>query len=173
MRNILVATDGSASATRAVAEGVKLARQANAEIVFLNVVEPGHINQAYRQMAEAEVGATILAPTHLSLLDAFPGLNSIQAAMAVETHSQEVARLVSDRVLDDAVRTASQAGVVNVRKLSTAGDPTSEIVKTAAREGVDLVVLGRRGLSEVAELLLGSISQKVLHRVGTNVLVVT
>ena len=37
-----------------------------------------------------------------------------------------------------------------------------EIVKEA-QTGYDIIVLGRRGLTEFKEYLLGSISQKVLH----------
>ena len=170
---ILVATDGSPSARRAVSEGAKLARQASAEVIFLNVVEPVRIDRTYREMAEAELGRPVIhLPGRLSLMDAFPGLSSVQVVEALETHSQEVAQLVSDRILDDAVRTASKVGLPSVKKLSIPGDAASEIIRTAASEGVDLVVLGRHGLSEIAELLLGSVSQKVLHHVRTNVLVV-
>ena len=32
-----------------------------------------------------------------------------------------------------------------------------------AQSGYDTIVLGRRGLSSIAEFLIGSVSQKVLH----------
>ncbi|MBW1668704.1 MAG: universal stress protein [Deltaproteobacteria bacterium] len=47
---------------------------------------------------------------------------------------------------------------VQTRKKGVARDIASE-----AKSGYDAVVLGRRGLSNIAEFFLGSISQKVLH----------
>jgi nucleotide-binding universal stress UspA family protein len=38
-------------------------------------------------------------------------------------------------------------------------------IAAEAQSGYDLVVLGRRGLSGIRELLMGSVSQKVLHLV--------
>lgn len=173
MKNILVATDGSVSSSRAVAEAVKLARQSGASLVFINVIERGHVNKAYRTMIEAEIGGPADFPVRsATLLSAFPGLNTIEAVQALEAHSQAVSQLVSDRVLDEAERIAAQAGLHDVKKISALGDAAQEIVKAATSVGADLVVVGRRGLSEVAELVLGSVSQKVLHRSGANVLVV-
>jgi nucleotide-binding universal stress UspA family protein len=172
--NILVATDGSASSAQAVAEAAKLARQLDARVVLLNVVEPGHISPAHRAMAEAEIGGRADLPARpMALLDAFPGLNVLEAVQALESHTQAVSQLVSDRVLDEAERAAAQAGIHDVKKISAVGDAAQEIVKAAASMEADLVVVGRRGLGEVAELALGSVSQKVLHRAGRNVLVVS
>jgi len=174
MKNILVATDGSTTASRAVAEAVQLAGQAGAEVTFLNVVEPGHVNREYRQMAEVELNRRGTDQTaFLPLLNAFAGMNATQAIETIEGNSQAVAQLVSDRILDDAERVAQTAGLSGVKKVSALGDAATEIVKVAGSSHADLVVVGRRGFGEVAELLLGSVSQKVLHRLGTNVLVVS
>lgn len=52
------------------------------------------------------------------------------------------------------------------------GDPAREIVRVARSSDVDLVVLGARGLRTIGRLLLGSVSETVLHRVGCPVLIV-
>jgi len=54
----------------------------------------------------------------------------------------------------------------------TGGDPAREIVRRAHDRDVDLVVLGARGLRTLGRLLLGSVSETVLHRAGRPVLIV-
>jgi nucleotide-binding universal stress UspA family protein len=52
------------------------------------------------------------------------------------------------------------------------GDPADTIVDIAEEEGVDLIVLGRRGLSRLERLFVGSVTRKVLERTKIDVLVV-
>ncbi len=52
------------------------------------------------------------------------------------------------------------------------GEPAEEIVDLARLEGFDMIVVGSRGLSPVKELLLGSVSNRVLHTSPCPVLVV-
>jgi nucleotide-binding universal stress UspA family protein len=51
---------------------------------------------------------------------------------------------------------------VKYRAILQDGRPASVILDIAERENADLVVLGRRGHGEVAELLLGSVSHEVV-----------
>jgi len=53
-----------------------------------------------------------------------------------------------------------------------AGIPFSEIIKTAEDEDVSLIVLGSHGRSNVKEMLLGSVSEKVVRKSKRPVLVV-
>lgn len=52
------------------------------------------------------------------------------------------------------------------------GEPAEEIVDLARLEAYDMVVVGSRGLSPMKELLLGSVSNRVLHTAPCPVLVV-
>lgn len=52
------------------------------------------------------------------------------------------------------------------------GEAGPEICAAAAHGGVDLVMLGRRGRRGVQEVLLGSVSNYVMHRAPCSVLVV-
>ena len=52
------------------------------------------------------------------------------------------------------------------------GDPAEEIVRYAEEIDADLIIMGSRGLSTFGRLLLGSVSQKVLHNAHCSVLIV-
>ncbi|MGB3460112.1 MAG: universal stress protein [Halobacteriota archaeon] len=52
------------------------------------------------------------------------------------------------------------------------GVPRKEILKTAEEENVSLIVLGSHGKSNVRELLLGSVSEKVIRNSKRPVLVI-
>jgi nucleotide-binding universal stress UspA family protein len=52
------------------------------------------------------------------------------------------------------------------------GDPANAIVRYAEENGVDLIVMGSRGLTEIEGLLLGSVTHHVLHRCKVPVLIV-
>jgi nucleotide-binding universal stress UspA family protein len=52
------------------------------------------------------------------------------------------------------------------------GNAPKAIVDTAHREGVGLIVMGSRGLSEWGRLLMGSVADKVMHLAECPVLVV-
>lgn len=52
------------------------------------------------------------------------------------------------------------------------GHPAQEIVTFANENGVDMIVMGSRGLSPVEGVLLGSVSDRVLHRAKCPVTIV-
>jgi len=52
------------------------------------------------------------------------------------------------------------------------GDPADTLVEYAVSGGFDLLVMGRRGLSGLDRLFLGSVTKKVLERTKIDVLVV-
>jgi len=52
------------------------------------------------------------------------------------------------------------------------GDPSSVIVGAAKEHKVDLIVMGTRGLTDLAGVVIGSVSHKVLHAAPCMVLLV-
>ena len=57
------------------------------------------------------------------------------------------------------------------RSRAAAGDPATAILDVADKEGVDLIVMGTRGLGTAERWLIGSVSDKVLHHAHCSVLV--
>ena len=56
--------------------------------------------------------------------------------------------------------------------LAPVGDPADEILKAAKQLKAELVVIGARSLGIVERLVLGSVSTKVMHEAGCDVLIV-
>lgn len=67
-----------------------------------------------------------------------------------------------ENILNEAADRAKRAGVSDVTTLVVHGDPAAAIVASAEREQVDLIVMGRRGVGALSQLLLGSVSRSVV-----------
>ncbi|RHW35836.1 universal stress protein [Lysinibacillus yapensis] len=61
---------------------------------------------------------------------------------------------------------------VNYKTTILHGKPGPEIIKYANDQNVDLVVIGSRGLNALQEMVLGSVSHKVIKRVNCPALVI-
>jgi len=89
------------------------------------------------------------------------------AAYPVESDDQ------ADEIVAEAIATIRGAGVSAEGEVRVAfmGKVADEIVEAAANRGANLIVMGSRGLSDVAGLLLGSVTHKVLHLAHVAVLI--
>lgn len=145
-RKFLIAIDGSALAQKAIDQGLNLAKETNASVVFCTVTE---------MWSPAEMANEAVA-----------GLSN-----PVEAY-EKMASDAAKKILDGAAKAASAAGVsaegVHVSDQAVADG----VVGTAEDKGCDLIVMathGRRGLNRV---LLGSETTEVLHYSKIPVLVV-
>ncbi len=145
-RNILIATDGSDLAGKAVEHGVSLAKQTGSAITFVTVTE---MWSAIDMATEASHGE----PDPLGIFE-------------------KLAAKSAREILDNAEAAARSAGV-RCETLHVRDRPPAEGIITAANEkGCDLIVMashGRRGLNR---LLLGSQTMEVLAYSKVPVLVV-
>lgn len=76
------------------------------------------------------------------------------------------------QILEDAAERARRAGVTDIQPLSDHGDPAATIINIAEREAVDLIVIGKRGLGGLSQLLLGSVSRSIVDHARCAVTVV-
>ena len=76
-----------------------------------------------------------------------------------------------DKVLERAAAELDDK-ITRVTRYTPTGNPAEEIVATANDFDTDLVVVGARGLGGMARVLLGSVSEKVLHHARCPVLIV-
>jgi nucleotide-binding universal stress UspA family protein len=134
---ILVPTDGSDQADKAVEVASDLAVKYGAALTVLHVME--------------DIGRSRIPPE-------LESLNKIEHAEITE---HDMLRSVAKRIVDRAASRARELGVTKIDRDVLVGNPAREIVDYAQRSKVDLIVIGRRGLGRVADLLLGSVSHRV------------
>ena len=79
-----------------------------------------------------------------------------------EQKSLEILKSLAERATTEGVTTEFH---------QLADSPGRRICEFAESEGIDLIVMGRRGLSGVNEFLMGSVSNYVLHRSSCSVLI--
>lgn len=105
----------------------------------------------------------------LVLLHAFPHVSDLLGTPQYE-HLLEARSVIGRALLESA-----QAQVGDTVPLETQlieGPPASAILRVAAEDGCDMIVLGSRGRGQVAGLLLGSVSNTVAQRAQCPVLIV-
>lgn len=88
------------------------------------------------------------------------------AAMLVPEEDEE-----RRRELREAKTLLAERGIA-AKVVERRGDAATMILDEAEKEGVELIVMGTRGLGSGKRWLLGSVSTKVLHYASFNVLVV-
>jgi nucleotide-binding universal stress UspA family protein len=89
------------------------------------------------------------------------------AAYSIESPAE------ATRLVGDAVDTARKSGVSAKGELvdKAAGHVPQAIQEAAAARDIDLIVMGSRGLSDGLGFLVGSVTHKVMQKVGIPVLV--
>lgn len=144
MTKVLLATDGSAHSVRAAQSLRKMAeRDQTIEVTVFHVAPLPDLT------TPAAAGAPVPNP------------------LLPDTYAQAQA----ERALSV---TLAELGLPPERARGSyvIGVPGEAILAEARQGGYDLIVMGRRGLSPLKELLLGSVSQVVLHRAPCPVLIV-
>ncbi|MFD1677486.1 universal stress protein [Alicyclobacillus fodiniaquatilis] len=90
--------------------------------------------------------------------------------IVVETLNDTLETLAKD--IEQQFHAQFAAYADRVRFISEFGAPAISICETAKREGVDLIVIGSHGYGVVDRMLLGSVSNSVVHRSHISTLVV-
>ena len=142
-RSIVVGTDGSETAKKAVAAAVDLAREIGASLDIVSAYEP--VPQS-RLRAESRQ-----APEDLQWM--------INPREDVEA------------TLRDAAEDIEEAGI-RVETFAREGDPADAILDVAEERGADLIIVGNKGMTGARRFLLGSVPNKVSHHAPCSVLII-
>ena len=61
---------------------------------------------------------------------------------------------------------------ININTVLLEGDPASKIIGYSEMEKFDLIIIGSRGMGKFKEVIIGSVSNKVLHHAKCSVMLV-
>jgi nucleotide-binding universal stress UspA family protein len=154
-QRILVALDGSDSAQAILDKAIAIALPHQAKLDLVSVVVP----------FEAEY------PNPITM-----GIDGFHSMLPTEAYANYVASwqaLEEQRLkwLNRQKETTETAGVQAESKLLF-GDPGRCLCDMAQKLHCDLIILGRRGRAGLSELLLGSVSNYVMHHADCSVMVI-
>ena len=77
----------------------------------------------------------------------------------------------SAKILERCKELASKSGI-NIHTVLVEGDPASKIIAYSEMEGFDIIMMGSRGMGKFKEMIVGSISNKVIHHAKCSVMLV-
>jgi nucleotide-binding universal stress UspA family protein len=142
-RSIVVGTDGSDTAKKAVDEAIDLAKAVGARLSVVSAFEP--VSKA-RLREEARQ-----TPSDLQWM---------------VNPREEV-----DATLSDAADLIRDAGV-EVEIFAREGSPADAILDVAEEREADLIIVGNKGMTGARRFLLGSVPNKVSHHAPCSVLII-
>jgi nucleotide-binding universal stress UspA family protein len=142
--NIVVGTDGSDTATKAVCSAADLAAIASANLVVVS---------AYRPVPEERLRSERAGAP---------------ADVAYMVNRQEDV----DRILDNARNLAESRGVKKVITEGVDSGPSEAIIDVAERMGAELIVVGSQGMTGAKRFLLGSVPNRIAHHSPCDVLII-
>jgi nucleotide-binding universal stress UspA family protein len=141
--SIVVGTDGSETAGKAVAQAVDLAKQIGAALHIVSAYEPisgARLREERREVTpDLEWAVNPREDVDLTLKEA--------AALAKESN-------------------------VNVETYARQGDAADAILDVAEERGADLIIVGNKGMTGAKRFLLGSVPNKVSHHAPCSVLII-
>jgi nucleotide-binding universal stress UspA family protein len=144
-RHILIPTDGTALAEKAISHGLSLAKSVGAKVSAITVETPFNVydipESRLREISEV----------------------SARYAEQIKQHAAKVLNHVAD---------AAKAAGVSCDTIQVEHyHPYEAIIATAKERGCDLIVMASHGRSGIAAILLGSVTTKVLTHTDIPVLV--
>jgi nucleotide-binding universal stress UspA family protein len=144
-RHILIPTDGSEVAHKAVTEGLAFAKVLGAKITALTVEASFNVYDV-------------------------PSSGDLQMSGAFDEHFEQ-AKAHATKILSGVADAAMAAGVTCETVQIEHTHPYKAIIETAKERSCDLIVMASHGRSGIAAVVLGSVTNKVLTHTNVPVLV--
>ena len=150
-KKILVAIDGSEPSNHALEQAIEIATQFKAKLIMIAVIQ------------------RVMIPI-------FPdeGFGGVPLSAAKDmAQYQDKMRLVYQNVLDEAqAKIKEEHPDLEVEAILKEGRPSAMIIDYAENDGVDLIVMGSRGIGGYTGWILGSTSRKVVDSCTKPILIV-
>jgi nucleotide-binding universal stress UspA family protein len=142
--SIVVGTDGSETADKAVRQAADLAKRIGASVDLVSAYEPVSSSRLREEQRDA--------PGDLQWM--------VNPREDVDATLQEAAEVVKE------------LGVPDVNTFAREGDPADAILDVAEERGSDLIVVGNKGMTGAKRFLLGSVPNKISHHAPCSVLII-
>jgi nucleotide-binding universal stress UspA family protein len=171
--NILVATDGSDTANRAVDHAADLAARLGVPLTVGHVLQHGASTQELERLAEVEhLVRHVAAQPSFDFANAPTNMDAVLSGSLSGAEKQRVIAVIGDEIVDRASMRAKAAGAQDVSARVVNGDYDEGILGMAKEIEADTIVIGQRGLGRLRQILQGSVSQKVIQQAECAVIVV-
>jgi nucleotide-binding universal stress UspA family protein len=142
-RQIVVGTDGSDTAAKAVGQAAELAASVGATLLIVSAFEPISGSRLREEASQAPDDVRWMVNPREDV----------------------------DATLQSAVDLAAEKGA-DSKTFARQGDPADAILDVAEEQGADLIVVGNKGMTGAKRFLLGSVPNKVSHHAPCSVLIV-
>lgn len=164
IETIVIATDGSSHANKAVALGADIASKYGARVVLVHALLRNEVSENLREMARVE---------HLgdqegkAMAEAIAGVPEGRFPASIRFDAEQtktpyrVLEAIGEQVLHRAESEARERGVQDISSRLEDGDPVKRILEVAEEEAANMIVCGARGLSNLKALIVGSVSHKL------------
>jgi nucleotide-binding universal stress UspA family protein len=159
LHKVLLVIDGSANSQRAVEYLAHFPLPVGVELLVSHVLPP-LVSPILAVQSQA------VSATGIEMIAVLP--ESMQEEPALWQKEEE---RQGEAILKQAIETLQAAGL-KAEPVLLRGDAATEIIEYVKARGIDLIVAGSRGLSQVRGWLLGSVSRKLIHYASCSVLVV-
>jgi len=158
---ILVGFDGSSYSKKALKSAESMAKHYNAKLYVVYVEEPSVINQRESVLLSETSGPQVTeAPVyHVAPL----------ANVKKDKHDQAEPNY-EPTPLDAARNQLSEQ--VKAEFVWLSGNPTTEIIKYARFNEMDVIVVGKSGVTGMEQLFIGSVSKNIVKKADCSVVVV-
>jgi len=174
IKSIVFAIDGSEHASRAQALAIDLASKYDAQLTLVHVLTHDHPPTEFARMAEVEHLSDSRQPGVREKENVYSAVARFLGSTSDSKDAKEARMVVllGEQIIDNASRSARAAGVKNITAEVLTGDYANTILEVAKKANADLIVMGRRGLSNLKGFVTGSVSHKVSQRAECSVLTV-
>ncbi len=171
IKNIVLAIDGSVQAKHAQSMAIDLASKYEAKLTLVHVLTHDHPSKEFARMAEVEHLPDSKQPKVSGKEDTYLAVARFLGS-ANDAKDARIIVLLGEQIIKNASESARKAGVANVNTEIRAGDYANIILEVANTVDADIIVMGRRGLSNLKGFVTGSVSHKVSQRAECSVLTV-
>jgi nucleotide-binding universal stress UspA family protein len=152
-QKILVPLDGSEHSLKALEGAAQIAKKFSGKITLTHVYS-------------VSVQPVMMPEPSTSGSFGMPILTGAEVSRMIEA-----AQEYGNRILENGEQRI-KSEKVQVKKMLVEGHAVQEIVRLANEGNFDLIVVGARGISHMREILLGSVTDGVIHHVHCPVLVI-